>query len=166
MNLDYEAIKNLVEVSQKCELSELVIEYEGIKIEIKRNPKKDVTPFNIPPKIISEPESVVSHVLHREQVNNSADTVVIEEKPSEPENDYLKVISPLVGVFYRAPWPGAKSFVEIGDRVSVGQTLCIVEAMKLMNEITAEVSGTVGKILAKNEQVVQTGETLFLIKPD
>jgi len=166
MNLDYEAIKNLVEVSQKCDLSELVIEHEGVKIEIRRNPKKEATPFTIPAKIIAEPEAIVSQFAQREHIPNPADTVVIDEKPSEAENNYSKVVSPLVGLFYRAPWPGAKAFVEIGDRVSVGQTLCIVEAMKLMNEITAETSGTVAKILAKNEQVVQTGETLFLIKPD
>jgi len=74
------------------------------------------------------------------------------------------VESPMVGTFYRAPSPGAPPFVEVGAKVSVGQTLCIVEAMKLMNEIEAEVSGTVTEILAEDAHPVQFGESLFKIK--
>ncbi len=86
--------------------------------------------------------------------------------PSEPVNENLKpVVSPLAGVFYRSPSPGASPFVQVGDRVSVGQTLCIIEAMKLMNEITAEMPGRVASILVENAAVVESGQKIFLLEP-
>jgi acetyl-CoA carboxylase biotin carboxyl carrier protein len=75
------------------------------------------------------------------------------------------VESPMVGTFYRAPSPGAPTFVEVGDAVQKGKTLCIVEAMKLMNEIEAEVSGTIVEVLVDNAQPVQFGQALFKIRP-
>lgn len=84
----------------------------------------------------------------------------------EPADKNLKpVVSPLAGVFYRSPNPGAPPFVQVGDRVSVGQTLCIIEAMKLMNEITAEVPGRVAGILVENAAVVESGQKIFLLEP-
>ena len=82
--------------------------------------------------------------------------------PAEPKGHALK--SPMVGTFYRAPSPGAPSFVEVGQSVSKGQTLCIIEAMKLLNEIESDVSGTVKAILVENGQPVEYGQPLFLIE--
>ena len=84
------------------------------------------------------------------------------EAPAEPKGHTLK--SPMVGTFYRAPSPGAPSFVEIGQSVSKGQTLCIIEAMKLLNEIESDVAGTVKAILVENGQPVEYGQPLFLIE--
>jgi acetyl-CoA carboxylase biotin carboxyl carrier protein len=81
--------------------------------------------------------------------------------PDEPKGHQVK--SPMVGTFYRSPGPGAKPFVEIGQAVKPGDTLCIIEAMKLLNEIEAEVSGTVKEILAENGQAVEYGQVLFVI---
>ena len=160
MNLDFNAIQGLIEVSDRCDISELVIEYDGVKIEIRRDRKKDGPSFVLPANVVYE-TPLAQTVPRPEKVPS-----VAQESKSEEENSqYYKVISPLVGVFYRAPWPGAPPFVEPGDKVSAGQTLCIVEAMKLMNEITAEVSGTVVKSTRKNEEVVQSGDVLFLIDP-
>ncbi len=85
-----------------------------------------------------------------------------EAPPPEPKGHALK--SPMVGTFYRAPSPGAPAFVEVGQAVSKGQTLCIIEAMKLLNEIEADVSGTVKAILVENGQPVEYGQALFLIE--
>ncbi|MEQ1505168.1 MAG: acetyl-CoA carboxylase biotin carboxyl carrier protein [Myxococcota bacterium] len=86
--------------------------------------------------------------------------------PAAKANDGLVVIeSPMVGTFYRSPSPGAPMFVEVGDSVQKGKTLCIVEAMKLMNEIEAEVGGTIAEILVENAQPVQFGQPLFKIRP-
>ena len=82
--------------------------------------------------------------------------------PAEPKGHALK--SPMVGTFYRAPSPGAPSFVEVGQTVSKGQTLCIIEAMKLLNEIESDVAGTVKAILVENGQPVEYGQPLFLIE--
>ncbi len=84
--------------------------------------------------------------------------------PVAPAN-YKKVTAPIIGVFYRAPAPGADAFVEIGDRVSAGQTLCILEAMKLMNEITSDYAGVVKRILPDNGALVSLGEELVWIEP-
>lgn len=84
---------------------------------------------------------------------------------AKPSGD-TGIKSPMVGTFYRAPSPDARPYVEVGDRVKEGQTVCIVEAMKLMNEILAEVSGTITAILVDNGQPVEYGQTLFTIKKD
>ncbi len=86
---------------------------------------------------------------------------------SSPERDGLHMVrSPLVGTFYRAPAPGEDAYVEVGDRVREGQTLCIVEAMKLMNEIPADVSGEVVEILAENSAGVEYDQPLFYLRPE
>jgi acetyl-CoA carboxylase biotin carboxyl carrier protein len=91
---------------------------------------------------------------------------VIESEPS-PERDGLHAVrSPVVGTFYRAPAPGEDAYVEVGDTVSAGQTLCIVEAMKLMNEIVADVSGEIIEVLAENAGGVEYDQPLFYLRPD
>jgi len=84
--------------------------------------------------------------------------------PAAPSGSHI-ITAPIVGTFYRAPEPGAKSFAEVGDTVRKGQVLCIIEAMKLMNEINAECDGEVVKCYVDNGQAVQYGERLFAIKP-
>ena len=88
------------------------------------------------------------------------------ERPAERNGDLHMVRSPVVGTFYRAPAPGEGPYVEVGDRVQVGQTLCIVEAMKLMNEIPADSSGEIVEILADNAKGVEYGQPLFNIRPE
>ncbi len=88
-----------------------------------------------------------------------------EAGPSAQDSGLIEVKAPMVGTFYRAPAPDADPYVEVGSRVEVGQVLCIIEAMKLMNEIKAEVSGTIEKILVENAQPVEFGQVLFLIRP-
>ncbi|MFQ5689770.1 MAG: acetyl-CoA carboxylase biotin carboxyl carrier protein [Gemmatimonadota bacterium] len=90
------------------------------------------------------------------------------DAPEEPadSSDLFQVNSPMVGTFYRAPAPDAPPYVEVGDRVSKGQTLCILEAMKLMNELESEVSGVVREIAVQNAEPVEYGQLLFRIEPD
>ena len=88
-----------------------------------------------------------------------------EEAPSAEDNFYT-IRAPMVGTFYRAPAPEAEPFVKEGDRVKVGQTVCIIEAMKIMNEIESDVDGTIVKVLAENAQPVEYGQELFLVKLD
>lgn len=89
---------------------------------------------------------------------------VAEEAP--PDEELYEVESPMVGTFYRAPAPDAPPYVEVGDHVSQGQTLCILEAMKLMNELEAEVSGTIREICVQNAEPVEYGQVLFRVEPD
>ena len=88
---------------------------------------------------------------------------VAAQPVAEPVVEGTTVTSPMVGTFYRSPNPGADPFVTVGDKVQVGQTLCIIEAMKLLNEIEAETSGTIKEILVENGQPVEFGQPLFII---
>ncbi len=103
--------------------------------------------------VISQPSAVVS--------SESAGTT-----DAQVSGNLVEVTAPMVGTFYRAPAPDAEPFVKEGDKVEVGQVLCIIEAMKLMNEIKSEVSGVVEKILVENGQPVEYGQVLFLIRPE
>ena len=95
-----------------------------------------------------------------------ADVTRIETPSATSETTLAVVKSPMVGTFYRAPAPDAPPYVEMGDRVTRGQTVCIIEAMKLMNEIEAEISGVVVKILLENTQPVEFGQELLWIRPE
>lgn len=103
-------------------------------------------------------------VSAKEPVYSVPETDVQAPQPAAVNKDYISVKSPIVGVFYSAPAENADPYVSIGDTVTKGQTLCIVEAMKLMNEITAEESGVISEICVTNGQVVEFGTELFRIK--
>ena len=97
-------------------------------------------------------------------------TLPVDNRPSvsepAPVSENVEITAPMVGTFYRAPSPESPFFVEEGDRVTAGQTLCIIEAMKIMNEIESEVTGRISKILIENAQAVEYGQALFVIEPD
>ena len=93
-----------------------------------------------------------------------AEPVAVPAPPVLEDADLIKVVSPMVGTFYRAATPDAPAFVDVGSQVQPGQTLCIIEAMKIMNEIASEVAGSVRKILVENGQPVEFGQTLFLVE--
>ena len=137
-------IKELLKSLENTSVEEIEIETEGLKLKAKfaRRELKEI-PLE---------EAVVQEVEVR------------EEEVVEPAKDYYVVESPMVGTFYRAPAPGAEPFVKEGDYVEKGQTLCIIEALKVMNEIESEVSGIVRKILVENGQPVEYGQPLFYIE--
>lgn len=147
MNLD--ELKELLGLLKDTDITELVIEREGTKIKIRR--ERFVGPFEIQQTTVTSPLS---------QVEQKA-------QPSQEEETkrLITVTAPIVGTFYRSPSPDAPPFVEVGTRVKKGQTLCIIEAMKLMNEVESEVDGVVVRILVENGQPVEYGEPLFLIDP-
>jgi len=139
-----EKIKELLRSLENTSLEEIELEAEGFKLKAKF--KREGAPASV-------------EASPRPQVSSP-----VEEKPQEEKNYYV-VESPMVGTFYRAPAPGAEPFVKEGDYVEKGQTLCIIEALKVMNEIEAEVSGVVRKILVENGQPVEYGQPLFYIEP-
>ena len=146
-----EEIKEIIELAQEHNLSEFEIEKEGIRLRFKRedsHDQGDVTAVSAsaPAPIAAKP------------VESSVETDVDES------TDLSVVKSPIVGTFYRSPDPEATSFVEVGDKVGKGQVLCIIEAMKLMNEITSEDDGEITKIFIENGQSVQYGDQLFSIR--
>ncbi len=148
-NLD--EINEIIELAQEHNLSEFEIEKEGVRLRIKRESSHDqgaVTAVSVPAPALVAAQSVESSV--GTDVDGSADLSVVK--------------SPIVGTFYRAPDPEAKPFVEVGDKVGKGQVLCIIEAMKLMNEINAEEDGEITEIFVENGQSVQYGDQLFSMR--
>ncbi|MDH5767523.1 MAG: acetyl-CoA carboxylase biotin carboxyl carrier protein [Nitrospirota bacterium] len=143
--MELEELKELIELLKATDITELQLEKDGTKIKIKRE------------KILSSIEMPVQKF----QVFNEKITVETEEETQR----LVTVTAPIVGTFYRSPAPDAAPFIEIGLRVKKGQVLCIIEAMKLMNEIESDVDGIIVKALVENGQPVEYGEPLFLIEP-
>jgi acetyl-CoA carboxylase biotin carboxyl carrier protein len=162
MNID--DIRALARVLQENNLAELEIEERGLKIRLRGpHPVEIQTVANVLP-----PAGAPAHALpasatpHSAQVESHAREVAAA--PEVPAH-WKTIASPMVGTFYRAPAPDADSYVQVGDTVKSDTVLCIVEAMKLMNEIKAEMSGVVRKILVENAQPVEFGQPMFLIEP-
>jgi acetyl-CoA carboxylase biotin carboxyl carrier protein len=143
--MELEDLKELIELLKETDITEIQVEKDGTKIKIKR--EKLLTPLDM--------------TVHKPA--NYQDKGVPET--ADEAQRLVTITSPIVGTFYRAPSPDANPFSEIGMTVSKGQVLCIVEAMKLMNEIESDVDGIVVKILVENGQPVEYGEPLFLIEP-
>lgn len=142
--MELEDLKGLIELLKDTDITDIQIERNGVKIRLKR--EKHFTTVEIPKhEVAVRPEPQIP-------------------QEAEPQR-LITVTAPLVGTFYRAPSPDAKPFVEPGDRIRKGQVLCIIEAMKLMNEIESEVDGTLVRVLVENAHPVEYGEPLFLIEP-
>jgi acetyl-CoA carboxylase biotin carboxyl carrier protein len=160
MTLD--EIKQLIEFIKGHDLSEFELEQDGVKVRIKSGgPNHHVVAVpQVPAAMpIMNPAPVV-------QAAPAAPTTPAARAAADEEGGELCIVkSPIVGTFYRSAEPGAKAFVSVGDTVRKGQVLCIIEAMKLMNEIDSEYDGEVTGIYIENGQAVQYGERLFAIKP-
>ena len=153
MNL--KEIQQLIDMINKSDLDEATIEEGDFKITLKRSSSLSVSQNNQQPSQQVAPAQLSPE--HPRQENT---------EPSTPVNDGLKEIrSPIVGTFYRAASPDADSYVNVHDRVETGQVLCIIEAMKLMNEIESDVTGSIVEILVENGQPVEYDQVLFLVKP-
>jgi acetyl-CoA carboxylase biotin carboxyl carrier protein len=149
--MDLRKIKTLIDLVQQSGIAELEITEGEEKVRISRTGNNG--PF-------MQPMAPTSVVLPQEMTGAAAAQVAAA--PAEPTGHTLK--SPMVGTFYRSPSPGTPPFVEIGQTVAKGQTLCIIEAMKLLNEIESDASGVVKAILTENGQPVEYGQPLFVIE--
>ena len=146
--MDYEEIKKLINDMGNSNIDELNIEFpDGIKIGMKKSAKNNIN------------EIETQTILKQKEISNT----ITETKKEEIENSKI-VKSPMVGTFYSKPSPDAKEYVKVGDKVSKGDVLCIVEAMKLMNEIESEFDGEIIEIMVKDGETVEYGKPLFKIK--
>ena len=156
-------IIDLIDFIAKSDINEVNIETSEFKVFVKKKPDIQV---NGAGEIQSEP--VITHVAsHSTEKENrelmAGDTSSATEK--EKDSNFLEIRSPMIGTFYKSPNPDSAAFVQVGDKVSQGQTVCIIEAMKLFNEIESEVSGTIVEILVDNASPVEYDQPLFLVKP-
>jgi len=151
--IDYKEINKIIRLMEEKNLSHFELEVEGLKIKI----GKDLSSAST-----SEPDPALE--VSKDTEAKSGNTP-LEATPQEGMNDLYYITSPMVGTFYSAPDPSSPPFVEIGDSVKKNQTLCIIEAMKLMNEIESEVDGTLMKVFIESGKPVEYGQRLFAIQP-
>jgi len=140
--MELDKLKELIEFMNENNLCELEIEEEGKRIRLKKFSQESL------------PEVTQINVKNQEQ-----------KEEDLKEKNLIEIKSPMVGTFYRAPSPGAKPYVEVGDIIKPGVVVCIIEAMKLMNEIKSEISGKIVEILVENGEPVEFGQSLFLVEP-
>ena len=158
---DLQKIKELIEIMKENELVELEIKHDDDKIFLKRSQPQ-------PPALSAVP--MVGPAIQAMPSNTAApqNSMLQPESAAQPQatDEVTEIKSPIVGTFYTAPSPDSEPYVEVGSQVNPQTVVCIVEAMKVMNEIKAEVSGTVTEILVKNGQAVEYGQVLFKVRPD
>ncbi|MBL0322275.1 MAG: acetyl-CoA carboxylase biotin carboxyl carrier protein [Ignavibacteria bacterium] len=166
MDLNY--LRRLLKIFDESTATELSIEEEGVSLQMSKavhQPEGMMAPtyyMNAQPQMAAPAPAVAAPA----PAPIAAAAPAAPAAPAVAEETAHKLLSPIVGTFYRAPSPDADSFVQVGQRVSVGDTLCIVEAMKLMNEIESDFTGTIVKILVENGQPVEYNQPMFIIKPD
>jgi len=162
--MDFDEINRILEMVREHELSEFELEREGFKIKIKKGTLVNASgPFAMPMVQQVAPAAPQAPVA---MPPAPLEAVPSAPAPSSDELDFAIVKSPIVGTFFRSAEPGAPSFVDVGTTVKKGDVLCIIEAMKLMNEIDSEYDGEIVKVYVENGQPVQYGERLFAIKPN
>ena len=164
MKLDHEDLNRLIEKISTSDIQEFSLEGEDFKLEIKRNVFDQNQVIN----------NLVSNTSFDKQTNANQktmnDNITVVNEPEVPQvappgrSDLTEITSPMVGTFYRAAAPGEDPFVEVGNNVKVGQTICILEAMKLMNEIESEFNAEIVEILVENGTPVEFGQVLMRIK--
>ncbi|MBU1125331.1 MAG: acetyl-CoA carboxylase biotin carboxyl carrier protein [Candidatus Omnitrophica bacterium] len=149
--MNIKEIKEMINLMNENNLAELEIEKEGMRIKLKKSGSGSETlgaPF----------------IVEKQQIGEPA-TSPLQTAAQESSAKSIEIKAPMVGTFYRAPSPESPPHVEVGHTVEVGQVICIIEAMKLMNEIKSEIKGTIIEILADNAEPVEFGQPMFLIEP-
>jgi acetyl-CoA carboxylase biotin carboxyl carrier protein len=161
--MNQKELKELIEFLIEKDVAEFELERGDVKVKIKRGqPPTLQTRADLP--FVAVPAVPVPPAAHAPGVAAPPASTAVAAPPPQEENLHL-VKSPIVGTFYEAPSPGAPPFVKVGDVVELGQVLCIVEAMKLLNEIESDVAGEIVKKMAGNGQPIEYGQELFAIRP-
>ena len=145
--MDLKELKKLIALFEKTKVTELEVESEGVRVKLRKDMEGKMV----------IPHEYVSHISHAKPPE--------EKTAPEPEEKLHQIVAPMVGTFYQAPSPDSPPYVEIGQEISEDDTVCIIEAMKIMNEIKAEAEGKIVKILAENGEPVEFGQPLFLVEP-
>lgn len=165
--MDLNEIQNLIEFVAKSGVSEVELQTDDFKVIIKTASE------NKPETIIQQLAPQAFHAPPASAVQVSMPTAPSQQPPAAPketsgeaaEKNLVTIKSPMIGTFYRSPGPGKDSFVKVGDEISTGKVVCVIEAMKLFNEIESEVSGKIVEILAEDNSPVEYDQPLFMVDP-
>ena len=158
MQLDHDQLRQLITLLGESDIQELKLEGDDFRLELRRN-----LPASQPQVVMQAPPAPA--LVAAPVAAPSASPSAAPPAAAVVRGDLLEITAPMVGTFYRASAPGEPAFVELGSRISVGQPICILEAMKLMNELEAEVSGEVVEILVENGTPVEFGQVLMRVRP-
>ena len=162
--MDFKQIQELIKLINKSNIGEVSIEEKGFKLTIKQKEEATQT-------VIAAPQQYAPAYQAAPQISQApAAAAAPQQEKGRPAQDsasdnFITIKSPMIGTFYRSPAPGKPSFVEVGDEVSVGKVVCIIEAMKLFNEIESEVKGRIVKVLVEDASPVEYDQPLFLVEP-
>jgi acetyl-CoA carboxylase biotin carboxyl carrier protein len=159
--MNQKELKELIEFLIEKDITEFELERGDVKVKIKRGSGHTV----VYPPVVATAPAIAALTIPPGQAAAPPGTPAASTAPAAVEEELHMVKSPIVGTFYESPSPGAPPFVKIGDSVEVGQVLCIVEAMKLLNEIECDMAGEIVKKLASNGQPIEYGQELFAIRP-
>jgi len=162
--MEVKDIRRLLDVLTKSDVRELTLETGEYKLNVKRGAEQVVYQPAQAPAVSPAPAS--QQVQAAQQASGSSHVGQAAASTVSSTDDLVEVVAPIVGTFYSSPSPDSPPYVEVGDRVKAGSVMCIIEAMKLMNEIEAEVAGVVREVLVENDDPVEYGQVLFRIEPD
>jgi len=164
MKLDHDDLDRLIDKISNSDIQEFSLEGEDFKLEIKRNLfNKTISTNNLATNNVPEKQITSSQLVSSENISLTNNPEPSQMAPPR-RSDLTDITSPMVGTFYRAAAPGEDPFVELGSKVNVGQTICIIEAMKLMNEIESEFNSEIVEILVENGTPVEFGQVLMRVK--
>jgi acetyl-CoA carboxylase biotin carboxyl carrier protein len=153
--MNIKKIEEVVHLMEKHNLTEISVEEEGVKIHLRKGQAETAKPVHVTPDMLTSASPVLTPI-------DKASSLASEK---EEKRNIVEIKAPMVGTFYRSPAPDAKPFVDVGSIVKEGDILCIIEAMKLMNEIKSEVNGKIVDMLVENGEPVEFGHVLFLVEP-
>ena len=162
-------IRDLIDFIAKSGLNEVNIETKELKLHVKREPDQKIfksSPVSAAPSIAPMPNAITSVPDQLAQYASPSTPPAPKPQSESSGKKTLEIKSPMIGTFYRSSGPDSPPFVSVGDKVTKGQTVCIIEAMKLFNEIESEVSGTILKVMVENASPVEYDQVLFVVEPD
>lgn len=164
--MDLKEIQNLIKFVARSGASEVKLEMDDFKITIRTGstsedyrPSESNVSYNIPQHTAPQQPQVANIAPAAPSAESTA------AKPTEPESKHITIKSPIIGTFYRRPSPDKPNFIEVGSHIQKGDVLCVIEAMKLFNEIESEISGTIVKILVDDSSPVEFDQPLFIVDP-
>ena len=159
MSVDFQQLRELLSAIAQTDITELTLKSNDFELQVKKGSlvnSGESRPIVSTTEIKSDPEPTITSV---------PSTSIVDTSGSKAQQQWLEITSPMVGTFYRAPAPDEPPFVNTGERIEKGDTVCIIEAMKLMNDIEAEVAGEVVEILVENGDPVEYGQVLMRVDP-
>jgi acetyl-CoA carboxylase biotin carboxyl carrier protein len=165
--IDLDEIRAIIQLAAEAEIAELEVETPHVKVKVKKAAMRR-DPETAPAAPVGSPAQAASGAPHAARPEDAARPTVSPDGPGAAgagAAPYVPIVAPMVGTFYRAPKPDAPAFVKEGDVVQNGQTVCVLEAMKMFNEIPSEVAGRIVRVLAENGAPVEYGQPLFLVDP-